>query len=296
MECSTAYDGVSAWGTAAQASWWIAVEQPGPWGREALTQSHLNPELGTALEAAAADAGGRILLIRGPGQHADTHELRSRRVYIAGGLAGAPWLVTGQVDDPSVLTDLPFHELAGSTPPEADWLTASDPVLLVCTNAKRDRCCALRGRPIAQTLAEEGYHVWECSHTGGHRFAPTGVLLPWGQVLARFTPSLGRAVLDAAASGQFAIGTLNERHDRGISHVPPPAQAALSWVRANSGEADPSALAIVGGDTGIITVQHADGRVWDLLVEQTPGAALPDSCGKPAKPSATWTVRPQRQP
>ncbi len=64
----------------------------------------------------------------------------------------------------------------------------------------------------------------------------------------------------------------------------------MSWVRAHEGETDPVALVVVGDDGATVTVQHADGRVWELAVEPVTGEDLPDSCGKPAKPSATWRV------
>ena len=54
-------------------------------------------------------------------------------------------------------------------------------MLLVCTNGKRDECCALLGRPIAQRCAPGAPgRVWESNHLGGHRFAPTVTLLPHG--------------------------------------------------------------------------------------------------------------------
>ncbi|HEU5385864.1 MAG TPA: sucrase ferredoxin [Streptosporangiaceae bacterium] len=48
---------------------------------------------------------------------------------------------------------------------------------LVCTNGKRDRCCAVRGRPVAAAIADAtGWDTWESSHLGGHRFAATALL------------------------------------------------------------------------------------------------------------------------
>ncbi|HHU37816.1 MAG TPA: sucrase ferredoxin [Propionibacterium sp.] len=293
-ECSTAWAGLSAWGTATQASFWVALEQSGPWGRDALVESRLDPELGDRWGSAAAKAGGRLLLMRAPGQHVAEADFRSRRVFVAGGLAGSAWLLQGVALSEAQVDGLPWDAIGtgdrASVLEDCPWLRPSDPVLLVCTNAKRDRCCALRGRPIVDQLAAEGLSVWECSHTGGHRFAPTGVVLPLGHVVARLTPDLGRAVLDAAASGRFAVGALSEEHDRGTSHLPPREQAAVSWVRAHEGETDPIALAVVGDDGDVVTVQHADGRVWALTLEKVRGEELPESCGKPAKPSATWRV------
>lgn len=222
MECSSAWDGLSAWGTAAQASFWVALEQPGPWGRDALVESRLNPELGRRWGDAALEAGGRMLLIRAPGQHVAGEGFQSRRVLVAGGLAGGGWLLEGVALTEDDFDALPWAKIAAgdmaAVREACPWLhPASAPVLLICTNAKRDRCCALRGRPIVHDLAEAGLPVWECTHTGGHRFAPTGVVLPLGQVMGRLTPELGREVLDAAASGRLAeVGELRWASDSAV--------------------------------------------------------------------------------
>ncbi|QIK71447.1 sucrase ferredoxin [Propioniciclava coleopterorum] len=286
--CSLGWGGLSAFGTAPQASFWVALEQPGPWGRDAFTQSHLDPDLGARIEAAAAAHGGRAILIRRPGQHADSHG-GPRRVFVAGGLAGAAWLLSGEVDDPAEVLTLPWEHLAQTRPVEAPWLHPADPVLLVCTNAKRDRCCALVGRPIVEALAERDLRVWECSHTSGHRFAPTGVLLPYGQVLARLTPTLGVEVLEAAASGKLAVGTLNEQHDRSVSWLPPREGAAVSWVRAREAFTDPIGLAAVA-DGDSVTVTRVDGQIWELTVTRQESEPRAESCGKDAKPAAVFHV------
>lgn len=296
MECSTAWEGLSAWGTAARADFWVALEQPGPWGRDALVESRLSPELGERWGAAVAAVGGRMLLIRAPGQHAASDGFQSRRVFVSGGLAGGGWLLEGVALTEDEFDAVPWPLVAAGdvagVRAACPWLRPAAPVLLVCTNAKRDRCCALRGRPIVNDLAAEGLRVWECSHTGGHRFAPTGVVLPLGQVVGRLSVELGREVLDAAASGRFAMGSLTEAHDRGVSFLPPREQAAVSAVRAETGETEPIALAVVGDDGATVTVQHAGGRVWEVAVVPAEGQALPESCGKPAKPSETWRVAP----
>ncbi|HYO19241.1 MAG TPA: sucrase ferredoxin, partial [Dermatophilaceae bacterium] len=66
--CSIVWDRaqVSALGTAPLAVFWVALEQNGPWGAQAATQSHLDPELGRGLDQMCKDDGGRFLLIRCP--------------------------------------------------------------------------------------------------------------------------------------------------------------------------------------------------------------------------------------
>lgn len=68
--------------------------------------------------------------------------------------------------------------------PEADpdRRAAPDEVLL-CGHGARDRCCARLGTRLALDVAASwpGVRVRRCSHTGGHRFAPTGITLPDGR-------------------------------------------------------------------------------------------------------------------
>ena len=214
---------ISAFGTASEARFWVAVEQSGPWGRDAMTQSHLDAELGADLAAACQTAGGRLLLIRRPGLHADAHHRTSRRVLVATRLTGRPELLAGDVPEAADLLRLPFDALAnGDLDAVRTALPAlvpsPEPALLVCTNARRDVCCAVRGRPVAlQAAAERPGQVWECSHTGGHRFAPTAVLLPHGQTWARLSTELAVSALDAAARGQLPSELLGPVHDRGRS-------------------------------------------------------------------------------
>ncbi len=297
VACSAAWQRQPASGSATPAGFWVALEQPGPWGRDALVESHLDPALGRALGDEASAAGGRVLLIRAAGHHAAGDGFQSRRVFVAGGLATGPFLLEGVALGPDAVLRLPWEDLAAG---DADavlracpWLrAASHPVLLVCTNSRRDVCCALQGRPIVQAAAaRHPGQVWECSHTGGHRFAPTGLVLPIGQMLARLTAELATQALDAAASGRMAVESLDARHDRGRTHVPPAWQAAESWVRATERVTEPGDLWCEPDPDGhTVVVHHVDGRTWVLLVTPEVGAPLPESCGKEPKPSVTFAV------
>jgi hypothetical protein len=180
-------------------------------------------------------------------------------------------------------------------------------VLLVCTNGRRDVCCALRGRPVALEAAGLAPgRVWESSHTGGHRFAPTAVLLPHGVALARLDGARCADVLAAADEGRLPAWALGPRHDRGRSGLSGPGQAAESHVRHRAGEPSLTALTTrplsdgaggAGGGSGggrggageRWEVSHSDGRRWVVGVERRPsGAVLHESCGKPAIPAQEW--------
>ncbi|MCT7352644.1 sucrase ferredoxin [Streptomyces sp. 15-116A] len=272
-------------GTAATARTWLLLEQPGPWGAKALTSSHLDPALGRALEAAARDTGVRIALIRRPGRHADCHTPATRQVYAAHTVPGNVWLHSATTTDPGQLLALDFAALGRGEHASFDTVLGGrphegDPLALVCTNGKRDRCCALLGRPLAAELAASGVQgVWEVTHLGGHRFSPTVLVLPYGYAYGRAQAHAVKEVLHAARDGRIVVDGC-----RGGSAWERPGQAAELAVREAAGEYAAEALRVVRTEGAAprweVTVTHTDGRRW--LVEVAQGASLPprpESCG-----------------
>jgi hypothetical protein len=254
--------------TAATARVWLLVEQSGPWGAKALTASHLDPAIGRELEKLAGEAGVRVGLIRRVGRHADCHEPRRRRVYAA----GASWVRTAVVEDPRELLGWDLRALDRCGDPYE-----GPPLALVCTNGKRDRCCALSGRPLAVELAAGGFgvaagvgEVWETTHLGGHRFSPTMLVLPYGYAYGRVDPQRARQILEAAGDGRVVLEGC-----RGRSAYDRPGQAADLAVRALTGEDRADALTVEG-----TRVTHTDGREWDVdVVASAAEPPRPESCG-----------------
>ncbi|MDQ8703507.1 sucrase ferredoxin [Streptomyces sp. LHD-70] len=283
-------------GTAATARTWLLLEQSGPWGAKALTSSHLDPELGRALEAAAEGTGVRVALIRRPGRHADFHTAARRQVYAAhvDPRSASTWLHSAVIDDPARLLRLDFTALGKGDHHSFDRaLDAAPhtgaPLALVCTNGKRDRCCALLGRPLAAELTAVGEPgAWEVTHLGGHRFSPTLLVLPYGYAYGRVGTDEVRRALAAAREGRVVLDGC-----RGGSAWERPGQAAELAVRRASGEDRAGVLSVVrttdaGDDARTpgaaprwdVVVAHVDGRHWRVTVAQ--GASLPprqESCG-----------------
>ncbi|WP_338895692.1 sucrase ferredoxin [Streptomyces sp. TG1A-60] len=288
-------------GTAATARTWLLLEQPGPWGVKALTSSHLDPALGHALEAAAEGTGVRVALIRRPGRHADCREVRERRVYAAHTSPGNIWLHSATTSDPRQLLDLDLAALG-----RGDHRTfgtvlqgrphTGDPLALVCTNGKRDRCCALLGRPLAAELAASGLEgTWEVTHLGGHRFSPTLLVLPFGYVYGRAEAPHVKEVLHGVRDGRIVTEGC-----RGNSAWERPGQAAELAVRTETGEDAADALTVVRTDgtapRWTVTVTHADGRRWTVAVTQgAPQPPRPESCGSPLGSPATMDVMTVRE-
>lgn len=278
-------------GTAATARTWLLVEQTGPWGAKALTSSHLAPELGRALETAAQGTGARVALIRRPGHHADTRTASRHQVYVAHTAPGRTWLRSCVADDPRRLLDLDFAALGAGDHGGFGTPHTGAPLALVCTNGKRDRCCALLGRPLAAELAATGEEgVWEVTHLGGHRFAPTVLVLPYGYAYGRTEAHTVKEILAAVRAGRVVL-----QGCRGSSAWERPGQAAELAVRAATGEDAAGALDIVGaqeaGGHWEVTVAHTDGRRWQVTVAS--GASLPprpESCGAALKTPARMDV------
>jgi hypothetical protein len=289
IRCAAAADALEEplAGTSAVARSWLAVEQPGPWGRDALSASHLDAGVARELAALSAGSGVRIVLIRRPGAHPDRHRPVPRAVYLAHTAPGRTWLEHTTVTDPKELLDLDFAR-AGAGTPGLLGTPVSERLLLVCTNGRRDVCCALRGRPIAAALAAtHGDQVWECTHIGGHRFAPTAVLLPTGFSYGRLTT-------------EFAATLLSEgpvlANNRGRSTWPAAGQVADLAVRQAIHEPDPDAVTVTAVDDlpeggWLVTVTHVDGRAWRVAVaERTVAESRPASCGAAPKPAVAFVA------
>ncbi len=265
-------------GTAAVAGTWLCLEQPGPWGHNALSQSHLDTELGRALTERAEASGVRVQLIRRPGPHADTGPGATRKVYLAHTHPAGSWLRETTLHDPAVLLGLDFAAIASGQ--HGGWgHPAHRPLILVCTNGRRDRCCAIHGRKLLAAIGDRhGDGVWETTHTGGHRFAPAGVVLPSGYTYGRMDPAAAEAIWSAADAGKVVLDRC-----RGRSTWPQPAQAAELAVRDLVHEYLVDALHVEGASTDDIHIAHRDGRGWVVSVrreELDPPRA--NSCGKSA--------------
>ncbi|MCF2526400.1 sucrase ferredoxin [Yinghuangia soli] len=268
-------------GTAPTAPGWLLIEHPGPWAAKALRGSRgLDPEAGAELERRAAAAGFRATLIRTPGRTVPAPGGR-RTVFLAWTAPGGSWLRRFTVGSLDELLALDYAALAGPAEP-ALGRPYDDPLLLVCTNGKRDRCCATAGRPLAEALAARlPGDVWEATHLGGHRFAPTAVVLPDGYVYGRLDADSAAAALDAARAGAMLLEDC-----RGRATWSRPAQAAELAVREEILEYGADVLQVAepdahGGDAWTVRVDHADGRTW--TVEVTAHAEepeRPESCGK----------------
>lgn len=267
---------------------YLVVEDAGPWGRAGVSESGLGAT-GTTLESMAKAAGVKVLLMRATDR--DSRRPAARRRVFAAVHRSRPRLVAFSVADPSELLSLDLAAFAGDLrtihPDAAD---IGHPLLLVCAHAKRDQCCAIEGGPLARSLARtHPGQVFECSHLGGHRFAPTALSLPGGAVYGRLDLESATRALRLAESG-----AVEPRWLRGLSALPPAAQAADVALRGRLGLSDLGGVlledAVTQGDHTAVYLRTVDGERWVARVAPHANPPRPASCAKAAAESVSHRV------
>ncbi len=207
-------------GTASRIDHWLLVEYRGLWSHDALAGSGLSDGVKSRLrELVASRRRTRLLFIRRP----DRRRHEGIVVYVADSKEGAERLGRLEVSQHDDLRRIDPFEAAEPV---------DQPLFLVCTHGKHDRCCAKHGRPLWEAMSEqlEETSVWQCTHVGGDRFAGNVVALPHGLYYGRVTRDDVPGLLDHHLSGQLALD-----HYRGRSCWPFAVQAAERRIRAEEG-------------------------------------------------------------
>ena len=252
-------------GTASTVHAFLLVENPGPWGSDAIRDARIPAPVKTALAAAANRAKVRVLLVR---RHHRPAPRKRFHVFAAWAHPTTPWMETVELDEAEDLLALDLTALGrGRSPGLAPY---HRPVFLTCTHGKHDACCAERGRPVAAALdAAHPEDAWECSHIGGDRFAANALVLPHGLYYGR----LDRVSAISVAGAQLA-GHLDLDHLRGRSGLAMPVQAAEIALRLELGETRNYALRLTGRRVdGEVAVARFDvaGTSYDVTVRTTRG-------------------------
>lgn len=262
IRCSLSASGESLAGTAPVAQGWLLISSEGSWGPKAVDNA-----IGGHLSHWADDRGIKVLLVR---QH-DRSATGAPRYWLSDAKGE---LVSGH------LVDL-------DTPPDTTQTEPADPMLVICTNGSRDQCCAIEGialrKRLQETLPEYQFrNVWEGTHLGGHRFAPTALYLPGNLVYGRLTADIAGSILHS--------GTLEREYLRGRSHYPACVQmlecqvpdfAAIDWEYCD-----------VCTDT---THRHIGTYKGEKLVYELAPVTTPpriESCGGSEVTGHHWLVTP----
>lgn len=136
----------------------------------------------------------------------------------------------------------------------------AEPVLLVCTHGSRDACCGRLGVPLLKSSSPQRQFI-ECSHLGGHRFAPVVLALPEWRCYGRLTPAGMDDFLVRLAAGQP-----DPAHYRGCGLWPKPVQVveAELWNRLGF----PPRIEHFEIDNEVVRVALAGGERYEARVEK----------------------------
>lgn len=216
-------------GTASRITSVLLIERSGPWSadvRERVLTEALGAAAAERMDELHVRTGLRALIIRRPGRHPAPPR---PSVFVGGCRPGRRWLERLDIDG---LTDLARLDLEAVAAGEGGFGEPIDgPLLLVCVHGRKDACCAMWGRPVANALAADCPELtWQCTHFGGDRWAGNLLIAPHGFMYGQLNPVSAIPVAHAARLGEVELANL-----RGRIGIDPFAQVAEIAVRDHTG-------------------------------------------------------------
>ena len=159
-------------GTAGSYAGYVLIEWPLPWPRDVGEVGELQP-----LVAALRGSGLRLQAVCAPGTRGDLN-----RVVVYRQLSDDGWSRTASGVERLVPLSTLVDEAIDLIATNDGYVTGGTDVL-VCGHGRRDVCCGSKGIQLINRLHAGGelgrdVRLWRTSHLGGHRFAPTAVILP----------------------------------------------------------------------------------------------------------------------
>jgi hypothetical protein len=238
--------------TASRIDSWLLVEYRGLWPRQPLSAHGLDAEVKAHVrEQLARVAPARLLFVK---RH-ERRDIPGLRVYHGSSRDGEARFFRRELDGYGGLLALQLGAPCSADEP------VEHPLFVVCTHGKRDRCCAVYGRPLydaARNEFEDDW-VWQASHVGGDRFAGNLIAFPHGLYFGRVGPSDVPALLSAYRDGRVLL-----EHYRGRCAYTFAEQAAERALREELALAAIDDLALVGS--------RRDGKRWRIRYRTREGA------------------------
>ena len=276
--------------TATRGDIWFLLEYPYRWGAKAFDESELPETVKAHLNTAEhPDLKLRIQMVR-QGESLQRDEIH---FFVAQPCLDQPRIDQYVLNDYQDLLKLDLKALAaGQAGPPANL--REEPLFLVCTNGKRDLCCARYGPALYQAMqAAGGEAVWQSSHIGGHNKAPVNLFFPHGVHYGQITPEEVGDVMEAFRQDRLVLD-----HYRGRVCFEPHLQAAEHLWREQSG-----VRSLPGMKFG--AAQQIQGNAWRVEIEAADGSRevidlerelsdfeIPVTCaGDKTSPIATYRLK-----
>lgn len=219
--------GEAMFGTASRADVWLLLEYNGAWGQKAFKESLIPGNVKSFLSAFLdSTPNSKLLLVKSSPGLLDP----GISFFIGKANEIEQSLYEFKLDGYEDLMRLNLQAiLAGDAAYEAN--RRDEPLFLVCTNGRRDTCCAMNGLPVYMAMFEAaGSLAWQSTHLGGHRFAGNSVCLPHGIYYGRLSPADSAEIVETYRQGEITL-----KHLRGRACYPPAVQAGEYFLRRQSG-------------------------------------------------------------
>ena len=254
----------------------ILVETPPPWPNDIS-------EIPTLAEAVGLCSATRVLAVVPRRAITDILTIVCWQRNGTTGYTGVDYAVR-----PTRVAEFLRRLVSEPSAPQPEAVGPSPRDVLLCAHGRRDRCCGRLGTLLASDAASRwpDTRVWRCSHTGGHRFAPTGFTFPEGRGWA----GLDVPVLDQIMRTDDDEWSSLAFHHRGFVGFDSWAQVAEDALLQRLGRswgstADRTATTAIGdgGRTAVVTFSWSDDlgpRTADVTVVTSRDVPVP-VCGAP---------------
>jgi hypothetical protein len=258
-------------GSAPVADTHVFLEHLGPWPSSPMEALDLN----YAAELDELEAS--IALVRRPAPFREARTGIPDRPYVIVSTAGRVAVTQTQgLPSQNTLADAIAALGRGECP--AGWVY--EPwLIMVCTHARRDACCARLGRPLVDDLlaVTDPQRIWETTHLGGHRFAPTCLALPSQVVYGRVARDRVSELASAITRGEVVPDLM-----RGRTTYLPALQTAEVAARIQLGIRDDTLELLDSSADGDRTTStwRAGDATTEIIVEKQTGRPRQLSCGK----------------
>jgi hypothetical protein len=230
--------GEALFGTVTTTATWFLLEYNGRWERTAFESSDLPAPVKERLQAhLAAIPQSKIQVIRQNPRLAP----EGIALFVARTTESDPALYAFSLERYEDLLDLDLPAIAAGDAAH-DGARRAEPLFIVCTHGRRDKCCARRGAPVYERVAQEvGAAVWQTSHIGGHRLGANVICFPHGIVYGHGSPENAPGIVAAYRAGRLVPDLY-----RGRACYPPVAQVAEYFLRAETGIEELDAFRLTG--------------------------------------------------
>ncbi|QBD74856.1 hypothetical protein EPA93_02140 [Ktedonosporobacter rubrisoli] len=272
-------------GQAAYAKAWLLIEYNGPWEWGAVLDNQLPEAVKAWLSAiiySYATTHTVALFIR----H-DMRPLAKIRCFVAITREAQEALYRFELSSYEELLKLDLDALRAGDPAYNTYLSP-EPIYLVCTNGKHDKCCAKFGMPIYQEASRlVGEQAWHCTHMGGDQYAANLLCLPRGLYYSRVSVPEVTSIIEADGHREIYLPKA-----RGRTCYQPAVQAAEYYLRQQTGNLHLDAFSLLAthsAETNVETVHlqaTEDGTIHTLTIQheiRELSSSQPCSCRNEAK-------------